>query len=140
MERQIIKSFRSEKYQFLSNGYGCFVTFEVLRYPSVDHAFQAAKTRDSEERKNFTVMDSAKTAIYWGKKLDLRSDWEDVKVDIMAELLRSKFSNPTLKQKLLDTDDALIIASGDRFWGQVNGEGENTLGILLMKVREELKA
>jgi predicted NAD-dependent protein-ADP-ribosyltransferase YbiA (DUF1768 family) len=28
---------------------------------------------------------------------------------------------------------------GDKFWGQVKGEGANYLGRLLMKVREELQ-
>ena len=60
----------------------------------------------------------------------------------MLDLLRAKFSNEIMKQKLLDTGDAELIEGnkhGDSFWGQVNGEGKNLLGKLLMQVRNELR-
>lgn len=61
----------------------------------------------------------------------------------MEELLRIKFSgiDPFLTRALLETGDAELIEGNtwnDTFWGVCNGEGENNLGRLLMKVREEL--
>ena len=53
-----------------------------------------------------------------------------------------KFNIPELKQKLLETGNTELVEGntwGDTFWGVYNVEGENILGRLLMKVREELK-
>lgn len=135
-----IKSFTG-KYSFLSNFYPCKVMFEGVRYPSVEHAFQAAKTLDNKERINFSVMRTPATAKYFGRRIHLREDWEEVKDGVMLECLRAKFSNPTVKQLLLSTGDDILIegnAHGDRYWGQVGGVGKNRLGELLMKVRNEL--
>lgn len=137
----MIKSFRGE-YAFLSNFYPCFVTYEGIRYPSVEHAFQAAKTLDENERKRFAVMQTASDAKYFGKRVNLREDWEYVKDEVMLECLRSKFNNKQLKEKLLSTQSKMLVEGnnhGDRYWGQVNGEGKNKLGELLMKVRSELR-
>lgn len=44
--------------------------------------------------------------------------------------------------KLLATRDRMLIEGndwGDTFWGMVDGEGENNLGKILMRVREEIK-
>lgn len=138
----MIKSFRGE-YAFLSNFYPCFVTYEGIRYPSVEHAFQAAKTLDENERKRFAVMQTAADAKYFGRRVKLREDWEQVKEDVMLECLRSKFSNKELKEKLLATQSKMLVEGnmhGDRYWGKVQGVGKNRLGELLMKVRSELNA
>ena len=64
-------------------------------------------------------------------------------IDIMYNICKAKFTqNETLKTKLLKTGDAMLIEGntwGDRIWGQVNGVGENNLGKILMRIREELK-
>lgn len=73
----------------------------------------------------------------------MRPDWEEVKYDVMYEIVKAKFiQNPDLKEKLLSTGDEYLVEGnhwGDRTWGQVNGVGKNWLGKILMKVREELK-
>lgn len=136
----VIDSFRGE-YFFLSNFYSCKVVYENIRYPSVEHAFQAAKTLDIKSRIALSCAPTASAAKKGGRAVKLRPDWESVKVQVMLDCLREKFKNPTLKQKLIDTRDSELIEGnnhGDRFWGQVNGEGKNILGTLLMQVREEL--
>lgn len=77
---------------------------------------------------------------------NLREDWEDVKLEIMEAILYLKFTqNPDLKEKLLETKGHIEERNDwyDVFWGTYNGEGENHLGKLLMKIRnfllEELK-
>ncbi|MCD7839046.1 MAG: NADAR family protein [Erysipelotrichaceae bacterium] len=55
---------------------------------------------------NNTTLTKAKRA---GRKVKLRTDWEDVKLNIMKELIMIKFQNPLLKEKLLNTGDALLI-------------------------------
>lgn len=78
-----------------------------------------------------------------GRSVSLRPDWEDIKIDIMYNICKAKFTqNETLKTKLLKTGDATLIEGntwGDKIWGQVNGVGENNLGKILMRIREELK-
>ena len=74
---------------------------------------------------------------------DIRPDWQAIKVDRMRDVLRAKFNqHEDLKQKLLDTGDAILVEDSktDRFWGigkKMNGK--NMLGELLMKIRDELK-
>lgn len=59
----------------------------------------------------------------------------------MEDLLRLKFSNREVANLLILTGDEELIEGnwwGDKFWGIYNGEGENHLGKLLMKIRGEL--
>ena len=130
------------KYSFLSNFYPCFVEFEGIRYPSVEHAFQAAKTFDNDQRFAFSILPTASDAKKLGRKLKLRNDWEQVKEEVMYECLKSKFSNKNLKEMLLQTGYAYIEEGnnhGDMIWGTVNDRGQNKLGKLLMRIREEIK-
>lgn len=141
-----IRSFKG-KYSFLSNFYPCIVVFEGRKYPSVEHAFQAAKTLDEDERINCAVSPSAADARTFGRHVKLRPDWEDVKVGIMTDIVRDKFTRnlsfrTDLKELLLSTGDAYLEEGNshrDRFWGTVDGEGRNELGKILMQVREELR-
>lgn len=129
------------KNSFLSNFYLCKVEYEGLIFPSVEHAFQAAKTLDIDERKKFQLMSDPVDAKHYGRHLNLRSDWESVKDTIMYECLKSKFSNPELSKMLLDTKSVYLEEGNnhrDMYWGTVNGIGSNKLGQLLMKVRSEL--
>jgi len=80
-----------------------------------------------------------------GMKVALRPDWESIKNDIMLNLIREKFKNPELKQKLIDTKDETLIEGnnwGDSYWGMIkeNGQdiGQNMLGKMLMQVRKEI--
>ena len=135
-----ITSFRG-KNSFLSNMHPVFVTFEGVRYPSVENAFQAAKTLNLEDREVFRVCSSSE-AKKEGRKVVLRSDWDSKRIDIMRNLLKDKFSQPKFKEKLLETNDAEIIEGntwGDTFWGVYKNSGENNLGKLIMSIRSEIK-
>ena len=72
-----------------------------------------------------------------------RPDWDEIKVEIMEELLRLKIEqNPYVKKKLLQTKDYYIVEDSpkDTFWGWgPNRDGVNQLGKLWMKLREELQ-
>lgn len=137
---KVIKSFTGE-YSFLSNFYGCFIPYMGLTFPTVEHAFQAAKSLDPEVRRRFQYCPSAADAKRCGKMVDLRPDWEQVKIDIMTDLIRIKFQHPELCKKLLDTESAYLEEGNrhrDTFWGTYAGKGRNELGKILMKVRDEL--
>ncbi len=140
MNQNRIDSFFGE-YRFLSNFWPHPVKFENKFYFSVENAYQAAKTLDLKERVQFMDCESG-TAKKLGRKIKLRDDWETVKVPIMRQLLVQKFSDPTLRERLLATGDMILIEGntwGDYFWGVCKGEGRNMLGLLLMAIRDELR-
>jgi len=78
-----------------------------------------------------------------GRRVRLRSDWEQVKYDVMLDVVRAKFNqHPDLAQKLLATGDEELVEGndwGDTYWGVCNGRGKNMLGKILMRVRAELR-
>lgn len=135
-----IDSFTGE-YDFLSNFYECNIHYDGLTYSSTEAAYQAAKCQDPQMRNVFTRLepDAAKKL---GRSIEVRQDWEDVKLPIMRDLLYTKFLlNPKLLQKLLDTGDAELVEGNtwnDTFWGVCGGVGDNNLGRLLMEVRQDL--
>ncbi len=136
-----VSSFRGP-YRFLSNFYPAPVEFEGQRYPTVEHAYQAAKTPDAALRKRIREARNAGTAKMLGQRVPLRKDWERVKLDVMLDLLRKKFCRPSLSDLLLATEDLRLVEGNtwnDRFWGAVDGKGKNHLGRLLMQVRDELR-
>ena len=72
-------------------------------------------------------------------------DWKDQRVAIMHGLLRQKFGQPDLRDKLLATGDVVLQEGnrwGDMYWGVdlQTRSGENVLGKLLMELRTELRA
>ena len=130
----------SEENRFLSNFYPCKIEMDGIEYPSVENAYQAAKTLNVAEREEISQL-TAGQAKRRGCKVSLRANWETIKIWIMVDLIRQKFNIPGLKEKLLATGDAELIEGndwGDRYWGQCDGEGENMLGKMLMKIRSEI--
>lgn len=137
--RPAITSFRDE-YTFLSNFYPCNIEFEGFQFNSVECAYVAAKTLDIKERFRISAMLNAGKAKKYGRTLDLRPDWDEIKLQVMEDLVTQKFQIPELKEKLLATEDANLIEGnwwGDKFWGvdSETGIGKNHLGEILMKVR-----
>lgn len=127
-------------FRFLSNFWTVDVVLDGVTYPSVENAYQAAKVRP-EERQPF-IHCSAADAKRLGREVKIAADWEEVKVDIMCDLLAQKFAPGTrLAGALLGTGDAMLIEGntwGDTFWGKCRGEGQNMLGRLLMERRAAL--
>lgn len=135
------------EHRWLSNFWLASVTFEGAEYPSTEAAYQAAKSLDPEIRAQFqdlrgTSMQVGKAARKLGRKLTVRPDWDHVKFDVMLKVTREKYKHPDLKALLLATGDAYLEETndwGDQFWGVCRGVGTNHLGVILMRVRQELK-
>lgn len=142
MSKEYIKQLRGE-YGFLSNFWYASVEFEGYIYKTSEHAYQAAKTTDEEIRRRIRVASTPYEAKKLGHSIELRKDWDDIKLSCMETILRSKFDrSDTLRTKLLATGDKIIEEGnnwGDTYWGKVKGSGLNNLGVLLMKLREELR-
>ena len=140
-----ITDFHEEQYRFLSNFYEARVAYNGLVYGSNEAAFQAQKCMTEEEKIPFTGYGPGKSKGL-GRRVPLRPDWEQVKVGIMEDIVRAKFTqHPELAAKLLATGDKVLVEGntwGDTCWGvdMRTGQGENHLGRILMKVREELRA
>ena len=138
---KVIDYFRGE-YEFLSNFYLCDVEYDGLVYKSSEAAFQSAKTLDKVKRLDFLLMSPSKSKKE-GKYLDLREDWEEVKAEIMLDVIWNKFmGNIDLARKLLATGDAELVEGntwGDTYWGVCKGRGKNVLGEILMIVREDIR-
>lgn len=133
--------------RFLSNFYPSEITYEGITYPTVEHAFQASKTTILSLRAGMALLPTPDEAKKAGRKLALRADWEDIKDQVMEDCVRLKFAIPELKEKLLATGDEELVEGTwwhDQYWGICfcdlhQGKGENHLGKILMKIREELK-
>jgi ribA/ribD-fused uncharacterized protein len=136
-----IDKFKGE-FEFLSNFFPVEIEMDGLLYPSVEHAYQAAKTLSPSDREAIRMAKSAAVAKRLGKTLVLRPKWNDVRVKIMHSLLLKKFAHEGLAKRLLATDGMEIVEGntwGDTFWGVCNGVGDNTLGQLLELVREQIR-
>ena len=134
----------SGEFEFLCNFYKYPFEYEGRTYPTSEHAFQAAKTLQEHEKDGVAGAFSPGLAKKLGRRVQLRPDWDLIKNDVMYDILKVKFSNDFLKKKLLETGDMELIEGntwGDTYWGvDLNsGIGQNHLGKLLMKLREELK-
>lgn len=131
------------EYRFLSNFWPAQVHFEGEAYPTVEHAYQAAKSLDSDIREEIRGVKQPGKAKKLGGRFEVRPDWERIRVGVMRDLVGQKFRvHAELGQRLLATGEAELIEEnswGDTFWGVCEGEGENRLGRILMEVRQELR-
>jgi N-glycosidase YbiA len=158
-----INSF-SGKFEFLSNFSPHPVFIEDIRFPTAEHAFQAMKTTDPGARQLIARLPTPGKAKRVGRQIDLRPDWEDIKLEVMWFIVLAKFrQNTWIRRQLWLTRNAELIEGnhwGDRFWGMTldnecgqrpetckwgnacadcrEWTGENHLGKILMEVRREL--
>jgi ribA/ribD-fused uncharacterized protein len=141
-----IHEFQGE-HRFLSNFWLCPVRMpDEITYLSAEHAYQAHKTLDMTARRTVAAFISPGNAKRYGRNLVLRPNWEQLKDEVMLEVVRRKFRfNEDLMDRLLATGNALLEEGnhwGDRYWGVSparSGVGQNKLGKILMRVREELR-
>jgi len=136
----VISSFRGA-YSFLSNFFHAEVEMDGMSFPTVEHAYQAAKTVSPRQRAMIRECSNPGEAKRRGRVVTLRKGWNDERLQVMEDLVRQKFSrHAKLRRKLLATGDEEIEEGnwwGDKFWGVYKGEGENHLGKILMRVRYE---
>ena len=138
-ERPILGFF--DEHRFLSNFVPVNIEFEGMNFPSVEHAYVAAKTLNLGLRQQIADIKTAGQVKRFGQTFDIRPDWDSVKLSVMAQLLRLKFNQSPFKELLLNTGNCYIEETnnwGDKFWGVCNDVGQNNLGMILMNIRAEL--
>lgn len=148
----MINSFTG-RWRFLSNFHPVTIEHQGIKYPSVEHYYVAMKIKSDQQidgryithidcREMIAKIPDPAKVKQFGRILKLRKDWDNVKLDVMLWGIREKFKNEDLRQLLMETGDEELVEGnwwGDKFWGVSNGEGDNHLGKILMKVREELR-
>lgn len=148
---ETICSFRGD-YSFLSNFYRCDILWEGIKYPSLEHAYQASKSSDMFVREGIADLKTAGEAKRAGRLIDKdrTEDWEQTKFIVMMLLLQVKFPNDLhnkLSTLLKFTDPVDLIEGnswGDKLWGAVWDsehevwDGLNCLGNLLEARRQWL--
>lgn len=137
---EVIREF-IDAYAFLSNFYHSPVKYRNLIYLNAEAAFQAQKESCEKDKEQYTRMNPAQAKLV-GRNCNLREDWEEIKEQTMYEIVKAKFTqNEALARLLLVTGDAYLEEGNwwhDTTWGVCNGVGQNKLGKILMRVREEL--
>ena len=142
-----IDKFRNQ-YYFLSNFYPCQINYKGIIYPSVEHAFQAAKVISYRTKIKISQIENPGSAKSYARKCKIRKDWEKIKVAVMSDILLLKFQDKSLFQQLKNTGNKYIEEGNywhDNFWGNCYCQkckkinGKNILGKILMTIREKTK-
>lgn len=121
------------------------IEFDGKTYSTSEHAYQAGKARKSAVRDWILSAPTPALAAMAAHGLyvwDVVPDWAQIKFDRMRAVLRAKFDQHTdLRELLLSTGNARLVEVGtvsnavNRLWGEVNGKGQNMLGVMLMELR-----
>ncbi len=147
-QKETIDRFEGD-HRFLSNFYPAEIWHDGVRYPSVEHAFQAAKTLSFKARWEISMLDTAGQAKRAGRELTLRPYWEVCKYDIMVELVLQKFSrHRDLREALLRLQGFELTEGNswhDNTWGNctcpacASTPGKNALGRILEHIIEMVR-
>ncbi len=139
-DNMTLEGFRG-RYAFLSNFHPAAVTHQGLTFQNAEAAYQAAKFNDQAFRARFTNLGpAAARSLGRAHHPSFRTDWSDARLGIMEEVLRSKFTDPELRRRLVATGSTQLVEFNswrDQFFGVYNGRGQNHLGRLLMELRDE---
>jgi ribA/ribD-fused uncharacterized protein len=141
-----------DEYRFLSNYHLQPIIYDGKLYQTTEAAYQAAKTTLFEAKEDIRLASSPGKAKKLGGCVPIRPDWEEIKEQVMREVVWLKFNaDPTLTRNLLNTGDSYLIESTtwhDNCWGicvkkdcvKCSGKlATNLLGKILMETRKKLK-
>jgi ribA/ribD-fused uncharacterized protein len=127
-------------FEFLSNFHPCMTMYLGEAYPTVEHAYQAAKFPDPKIRTVVRGLPRPADAKHYARdnKRLQDPDFHERKVNVMFALNWQKFNKQPFRTQLANTGKVLLVEGnewGDKFWGVCQGEGLNHLGRLQMKLR-----
>lgn len=125
------------------------VEIDGVVYKTIEHAFQTLKFLETAPEvakiiKNCKSPFEARLLAHQYKPMR-RKDWGEIKYKVMEMLLTHKvLQNHYVKEKLINTNPYTIIEDcgedDDKDWGcGLDGTGENHLGKIWMKIRNNLK-
>ena len=136
------------QYKFLSNFFIKEITFRGKKYATSEHAYAAYKATNEGDHRLVQTQSSPRMAKRKGQEIKCVDNWEDIKYDLMLDIVKEKFQDPYLKSLLLSTGEQELIEGKywhDNFFGNCycskrdscKKEGKNWLGKILMIVRDE---
>ncbi len=134
-----------DKYRWLSNFAYVKINLDGIEYPSVEHAYMSAKSTNPEWKRICSNSDNSPGYIKKSSRVvTLVSNWEEIKLDVMQECIRQKFSQEPFRTQLLATGNMHLQEGNrwnDKFWGVClkTNQGLNHLGKIIMQVREDLR-
>ena len=133
----------AEPYGYLNNFKKSPMFIYGRWWKNVESAYQAQKTIIPEEYDKIWLAKHPREARNLGQTVHIRKDWDEIKISVMYECVLAKFvQNQEFRNRLFSTGDEEIAEDSpiDSFWGLgPNGNGQNNLGIILMKVRSLLR-
>lgn len=146
------------RFRFLSNFYPCKIEHKGIKYPSVEHFYVAMKVTEmqlldgiyytaADFREMISRISNPGDVKKIGSRVKIRRDWDDKKLEFMNWAVREKFKDETLAEMLISTGDQEIIEGNwwhDNFFGSCScvkcgNKGQNNLGKLLMRVRDDIR-
>lgn len=135
---------KSETYREVSNFAPFPIELDGQSWPSTEHYYQAQKFTDPELQERIRTANKPVIAKKLAQKHrnKARADWAEAKDAAMERAVRCKFEHPSLRELLLPTgdEDLAEAAPRDYYWGVgADGTGQNRLGLLLMRIRSELR-
>ena len=144
MKEKEIHFYEREFYMF-SNFSSFSVEMDGVQWPTSEHLYQAMKFmgQDSDIVAQIKNAPSAHEARQIAKKYpdQVIKDWDTIKVEMMEKIIREKHAQHTyIQKKLLESmgRELIEVSPRDSFWGWgPNKDGENHLGKVWMKVRDE---
>jgi ribA/ribD-fused uncharacterized protein len=132
-----------DPYGFMSNYFKARFFIYGRWWSFVEAPYQAEKTSIQSEKDEIWAAVKANDSRLLGQKVTMRPDWDQIKRSVMKECCTAKFlQHPELRKQLMETGDQELIEDSpvDWYWGiGADGKGKNTLGQVLMEIREELK-
>ncbi|HXV27106.1 MAG TPA: NADAR family protein [Candidatus Paceibacterota bacterium] len=137
--------FYMQPYYCLDNFSAFRVTVAGHTFDTAEHAYQWYKFDDPHIQDLIRTATSAHEAKLLAKEYSghKRASWHEIKTLVMENVLRAKLAqHEYVRRKLLQTGDRLIVEDSpvDSFWGRgPDGNGQNVLGNLWMKLRAELR-
>lgn len=124
------------------------IEYNGKKYPTSEHLFQSLKfmERRPDLAEHIRTCSTRPRVVFDEAHRfspEVRSDWLQVRIEMMDFVLWHKFSqNRHLKEELLSTGDAELVEDSDKdsFWGiGVERKGQNQLGKALVRLRTKLR-
>lgn len=138
--------FYEHEFYVFSNFSSFMLEWKGKLYMTSEHVYHSERFDDEKMKEEIRNMRSAHDAFTYAQKNKhlSRSDWDDTKLDVMKSILHAKVAQHAyVKKKLLESGERTLVEDSwrDDFWGWgPNKDGQNHLGRIWMKVREEVKA
>ena len=112
----------------------------IGEFPTAEAAFQAHKCLTNSDYVKSQI--NAKTPLvsrYLGTKITDSTDWNNMKIEIMENIIQLKFEqHEDFRTNLLNTGLRPIVehSKDDSFWGDgIDGKGQNIMGKILTNIR-----